>query len=323
MTTLLDHVPTARSSPVTTTTPAQRLRATMAACRVSFTWFGVQKSLTAEQRAVAAEAFDAEGSVLSAGKKLLDTKHTAFRAVTAIRTKITDYWKGLSLPFPEPGVRLIKQNKIDEFAATMADYRAELDVAVADLDRHFGELKHGAATRLGSLFNPADYPETLLGLFGVAWEFPNMEAPDFLMQLSPDLYEQEQARVRARFEEAVRLAEDAFLGDFARLVEHLTERITGTGEDGSPKIFRDSAVDNLVDFFGRFRDLNVRSSDQLDELIERAQRAVRGVDAQNLRDDQTLRQRVAGQLGQVQQVLDGMLVERPRRRILRQVTGGA
>jgi hypothetical protein len=55
-------------------------------------------------------------------------------------------------------------------------------------------------------------------------------------------------------------------------VAHLTERITGTNEDGSEKIFRDSAVDNLSDFFERFRSLNVRSNPQLDDLVTQAQR---------------------------------------------------
>ena len=44
------------------TTATTRLRTTMAAVRVSFTWFGVQKSLTPQQKAQAAESFDAEGS---------------------------------------------------------------------------------------------------------------------------------------------------------------------------------------------------------------------------------------------------------------------
>jgi hypothetical protein len=70
-------------------TPAERLRTTMAACRVQFTWLGTKKSLTAEQKARAAEPFDAEGQFLSAGEKLLDSKHNTFRAVTAIRTKGT------------------------------------------------------------------------------------------------------------------------------------------------------------------------------------------------------------------------------------------
>src|SRR3954451_9085814 len=224
MNTLLDRIESRSTNGRTSldhTTPAQRLRTTMAACRLQFTWFGTKKSLTAEQRAQAAEAFDAEGQFLSAGKKLLDTKHAAFRAVTAVRGKVDAYWKGMSLPFPESGVRLIKHDQVEAFAAQMTDFRVELEDAVANLDRHYGELKRAAAGRLGSLFNEADYPETLAGLFGVAWDFPNVEPPEYLVQLCPGLYEQERARVAARFEEAVRLAEQAFVEEFARLVGQL------------------------------------------------------------------------------------------------------
>lgn len=319
MTTLLDHVETRRAPTVTTTvTPAQRLRTTMAAVRLSFTWMGTQKTLSPEQKAQAAEAFDAEGQFLSAGKKLLDTRHKAFRAVTAVRGKIATYWKGISLPFPEPGIRLIKQDQVDEFARQMSDFKVELDDAVANLDRHYAELKASAANRLGSLYNPADYPETLVGLFGVAWDFPSVEPPDYLLQLSPGLYEQERARVSARFEEAVSLAEQAFLEEFARLVAHLSERVTDGGGEG--KVFRDSAVNNLSEFFERFRSLNVRSNSQLDELVAQAQRAVRGTSPQALRDSAGLRQEVATRLSHVQASLDALLVDRPRRRILRQST---
>jgi hypothetical protein len=205
----------------------------------------------------------------------------------------------------------------------MDDYKVDLDDAVAELDRHFHELKRAARERLGRLFNEADYPESLRGLFAVSYDFPSVEPPAYLVALSPQLYEQEQARVSARFEEAVRLAEHAFLEEFARLVEHLTERITGTNDDGSTKVFRDSVVGNLTDFFERFRALNVRSNAQLDVLVEQAQRVVRGVGAQELRDSQALRQSIAGQLTRVQASLDSMLVDRPRRRILRQAPGGA
>jgi hypothetical protein len=322
MTSLLDHLET-RPATTITTTPAQRLRATMAAVRISFRWMGTQKTLSPEQKAQAAEAFDAEGQFLSAAKKLLDTKHSAFRAVTSVRGKIDSYWRGLSLPFPEPGVRLIKQEALEEFAAAMADYKVELDDAVANLDRHYAELKQAAAQRLGSLYNSSDYPETLVGLFGFEFDFPSVEPPDYLVQLAPGLYEQERARVAARFEEAVQLAEQAFLDEFARLVSHLCERVSDEGGEG--KVFRDSAVNNLGEFFARFRELNVRSNAQLDELVEQAQRAVRGVGAQDLRDSGALRQRVTTELSRVQTALDDLLVDRPRRRILRQApaSGGA
>ena len=326
MTTLLDHTDARTADEAApTTTPALRLRATMAAVRLGFTWMGTRKTLTPGQTARAAESFDAEGRFLSAAKKLLDTKHPAFRSVTAARGQIESYWRGVSLPFPEPGVRLVRQDHLDQFALRMADFRAELDDAVAHLDRHFGELRAAAAERLGSLYCAADYPDSLTGLFAVAWEFPNVEAPAYLLQLNAALYDEERARVAARFEEAVQLAERAFLDEFGKLVAHLCERVSGAGDGGGPKVFRDSAVDNLADFFDRFRTLNVRSNDQLDALVAEAQRAVRGVDPQQLRDSEALRRRVASRLTDVRSALDGLLVDRPRRRILRPAAaaGGA
>ena len=310
MPTLLDNLETRPAEgwnrPVMTSS-AERLRTTMAACRVSFTWWGVQRTLTSEQKAQAAQAFDAEGQFLSAGKKLLDTKHAAFRAVTAIRTKATDYWKGLSLPFPEAGIRLIKLESVEEFDRQMADYKAELDDAVANLDRHFGELKQSAAQRLGSLFNAVGLSGDAHRALRRLLRLPLGRAARLPRPARPGLYEREQERVRARFEEAVRLAEQSFLDQFAAVITHLTERITGTNDDGTPKVFRDSAVQNLDEFFDRFRSLNVRSNQQLDDLVAQAQRAVRNVGAQDLRDSEATRNTVADQLSRVQASLDAML----------------
>ena len=57
------------NTPVTQTTPnaAQRLRTTMAAVKLSFTWLGVRKTLAPEQRTTAARAFHADCELLSAG----------------------------------------------------------------------------------------------------------------------------------------------------------------------------------------------------------------------------------------------------------------
>lgn len=311
MTTLLDEPRTASSQ-----TPSQRLRATMAAVRIAFTWFGVRKSLNTEQKAQAADTFGAEGSFLSAGKKLIDTSHAAFKAVTSVRSSIQQYWRAMTVPYPEPGIRLIRRDEIQMFDIKLASLRQELEEAVIVLDDHYADLKAAARRRLGSLYSANDYPATLAGLFLVAWEYPNVEPPAYLQQLSPALYEEESRRVAARFDEAVALAEQAFTDEFSKLVSHLTERLSGS-EDGKEKIFRDSAVVNLVEFFGRFKHLNVRSNADLDNLVEQAQRIVRNVRPQELRDNQNLRQRIAGQLAGVQSQVEGLLVDKPRRNILR------
>jgi len=308
--TIVDTEPDVRAS------ASGRLRSQMAAVRLSIQWLGVRKSLSADQKAQAAESFGAEGEFLSAGKKLLDTRHPAFRAVASVRHRAVSYWRGVSLPYPEPGLRLIPRERITTFCETLEGFREELQEAVRELDRVFDELKRQARDRLGELFDAADYPRSLSGMFGLEWDFPAVEPPNYLRQLSPELYEQESRRVAARFDEAVRLAEEAFLAELAQHIGHLAERITGA-DDGKPKIFRDSAVTNLREFFGRFRELNLHSSDELDRLVEQAQSVIRGVAPQDLRDSEGLRLRVASQLSSVSAALDGMLVDRPRRNILR------
>lgn len=311
MSTLLDEPVPQRS-----TTPSERLRTTMAAARVSFNWLGVRKTLTSAQKNQAADSFGAEGKFLSAGKKLLDTSHPAYKEVTAIRGRAVAYWKGISLPYPEPGIRLIRQESIRDFDDQMAVFRDELADAVAELDRHYDELRSAARERLGDLFDVSDYPASLVGMFSIERDYPSVEPPNYLRQLSPELYEQECRRVQSRFDEAVQLAEAAFIEELAKLVDHLTERLHGD-LDGKPKVFRDTAITNLTDFFERFRALNVRSNEQLDELVANAQQVVRGVQPQQLRDSQTLRQQVSTQMAAVQSGLDQLLVDRPRRNIQR------
>lgn len=297
-------------------TPSGRLRARFAAARVAFTWLGVRKSLSADQKEQAAESFGAEGEFLSAGKKLIDTRHEKFKAVTALKNRIGGYWKSLSLPFPEPGLRLIRQEDIEPFDRQMHRFKDELQHAVEELDEHYGDLKAAARQRLGSLYNSEDYPSSLKGLFDVAWEFPSVEPPQYLMQLNPELFQQERQRIAARFDEAVRLAEEAFTAEFGKLVSHLVERLT-PGVDGQAKVFRDSAIGNLGEFFERFKTLNVGSSSELEQLIETARKAVTGVEPQAVRNNVALRQTIATQLSAVSASLDQLLVDQPRRRILR------
>ena len=96
----------------------------------------------------------------------------------------------------------------------------------------------------------------------------------------------------------------------------MTERLTGE-TDGKPKVFRDSSVGNLTEFFARFQRLNIRSNADLDQLVQQAPNVVQGIQPPQLRDRQTLRKQVAGQLAQVEFSLDNLMVDRPRRNLIR------
>ena len=318
MTTILEsELGTSLSPQATTNNDATtRLRQNFAACRLSFKWLGTSKTLSSEQKTQAAEAFNADGDSISAGKKLINTKHNAYKALTSLKSQATRYWKDNSLPYPESGIRLIRQNRIEEFNETLEDFREQLESGVRMFDEHFPEIKAAARLRLGSLFDVSDYPSSLLEEFQIQWDFPAVDPPDYLRRLNPEVYAEQARRVSQRFDEAVEMAESAFVEELDKLVNHLASRLAGD-EDGKPKIFRDSAVSNMAEFFSRFRDLNVRSNDQLDDLVQRCESLMQGVEPQALRDNGSLRRSLSTNLSAVQSSLDQLIVDRPRRNIIR------
>ena len=159
-----------------------------------------------------------------------------------------------------------------------------LQEAARELAGQYDTIKSEAQRRLGSLYNASDYPTTLDGLFARQVSYPTIEPLNYLMALHPDVYQAEQARVRERFE---------------------------------------SAIKNLREFFERFRRLNIRSSPELDALIEQAQQTISGIEPQSLRDSNRLRQMVARDFEQIQASVGELLVDRPRRNILRRGQTGA
>ncbi len=293
-----------------------RVRNNFIACRVKFKWFGTSKSLTSDQKTKAAESFGAEGTAISAAKRLIDTRHESYRSLTSVKSQINRFWRDSSLPYPEPGIRLIRNDAVDDFNSSLVEFKRELESGVLELNQHFSDLQEAARIRLGSLFNHDDYPSSLADEFEVSWDFPSVDAPDYLRRLSPEIYRRECERVRSQFSNSVELAEQMFQEQLAELVEHLVERLSAD-EVGKQKTFRDSTITNLDDFFTRFRQLNIGNNEELDQLVDQAQSVIRGVEPQGLRDNDALRQQIATQMSAVQANLDGMMVDRPRRNILR------
>ena len=166
----------------------------LSAVRLAFPWLGVRKTLAREQRTTAATAFQADRELLSATKLILDTKHPSFRNVARVRSEASGYWRTETLPFPEPGVRHLPQNKLAGFDARMSQFRQELLDAARELSGQYEQIKSEAQRRLGTLFNPANYPQTLDGMFDVEVSYPPIEPPHYLITLNPGVFESEQAR---------------------------------------------------------------------------------------------------------------------------------
>lgn len=296
---------------------AERLRAETAAVRLRRRYLKDAKALSPAQRETAAAVFSADAEFLRARKKMFDTKHKKVSRANRLVDRSCEIWREFTVPYSaaEPGVRLIRRDRIAEFEDELRRVLDELGAAVAEADDVYrSEIIPEAEQRLGELFNAEDYPDSLLGCWGFDWEYPSVEPPDYLQQLNPALYAAEQARIRARFEEAVQATEQAFIAEFNEFVARLAERLE-PGPDGKQKTFHESSVTNLNAFFERFRALNIGSNADLDRLVTTAQETVAGVSAKTLRTDALTRGTVRESLSAIADQLSGLMVVRPDRRI--------
>lgn len=294
---------------------ANRLRAQTCGVSIRHEKFGVRKALNREQVKTAAAGFHAESSLLAATKRLIDTRDPAYRAVTKCRSQASQLFKGMTTPYPEPGTRLIRRENVPLLNAQLTAIKAQLDEAVIALQAKYEELREHAKEKLGDLFNEEDYPPRIDDQFDLEWFFPNLDPPAYLKNLNPVLYEQEVARVQARFSEAVAMTEQAFVAKLAELVTHLGERLVGD-VDGKPKVFKDSSIENLKAFFEDFRKLDIGNGGQLAAIVDQAQNVVKGiVKPDELRGNLDLRKRVAEQLGSIQTQIESMMINTPKRAI--------
>ena len=123
MSTLLEPETNQVSDSDSLSNSVNQVRGDFAACRVKFRWFGTTKTLSTAQKSQAAESFGAQGKAISAAKRLIDTKNDRYRVLTSIKSNIVRYWKDSSLAFPEAGIRLIRQDRIDDFDLQLARYQ--------------------------------------------------------------------------------------------------------------------------------------------------------------------------------------------------------
>ena len=141
---------------------------------------------------------------------------------------------------------------------------------------------------------------------------------------NPNLYAEQSAKIAARFNEAVSLAEDAFISELADAIDSLQRKLNGL-DDGTEKRLHGSTLENLSSFFERFKNLNLHSSAELDKIVEQAEVALSGksliggnpVTRDELRDSASIRADVRTRLSAVSATLDGLMTAAPRRAITR------
>jgi len=297
-------------------TLAQSIKDQTAAVSFRSHKFGVRRKLDQATCAQAAKPFAADPATLTASKSILDTRAEAFRQVTDVIRRARRYWKSMTVFYPMRGIRLIRRDQLESFNAQMVQFRDELNRNIDDLLSAYKQMKLEARQKLGQLYASKDYPDpdTLGDEFQIVWGFPNIDPPNYLKELNPALYAQEQARIAARFEEAVAQAEQAVAAELQELVAHLVTKLT-PNEDGKRKTLNEKALKGLADFVQKFRQISIHSSPELEAMVKQVDGIAKGLDLKDLKANPEHQQSLFNDVSMIKDTLDTMLIDAPDRKI--------
>jgi len=141
-----------------------------------------------------------------------------------------------------------------------------------------------------------------------------MDVPGKLGILSPELYEREKEKFQTLMQETRELATVALREEFAGIVRHMVERLSGE-QDGKPKRFQSSMLEKMGEFLDSFSNRNLFDDAKLAELVDQARYVVNGLSTDELRQDANLRAYIADEMNQLRVAIDGALEDLPRRKI--------
>jgi len=281
-------------------------------CRLTTFALSCRRSMSKHAVGQVANLFSADQQSVGGSRQVIDRKHELVKPVLAALAKAKVIVQTYTIDYPEKGVRLVKLSRVDWLRTEIDKIVAELNEALAKLDEGWESVKLHAKERLGELYSAGDYPPIPSQGFGIELSFPAIKPDDRLAKLHPELYAAEQARIAARFDEAVATAEAAAAEELGKMLEHLVERLQ-PGDDG-PKTLHASTIDNLVEFAEVWKTKSIGSNAKLDEMIAKVQSAAAGIDVKSLRkSDGSARAVLAERFANISQELDGLVIRKPVR----------
>ena len=239
---------------------------------------------------------DADASAGRYNKRLLPKVALASLNATLNEARKTHYHH--TLPWDDVGARLLPVANYERYTGTLdrliERMRTERSRFIADYDNQVRRAK----LDLGRLFSEDDYPsrEELLGRFSARYRIvPVPDSGHFLAELANG----ESDRVRRDIQKDVTQRLNGALADLYRrlgeAVGHVCERLT-EDENGKPKVFRDSLIENLRELVDIVPRLNVFRDEQLNALCLEVQNRIACVEPNVLRPsaefDPAVRRRV-------------------------------
>lgn len=191
----------------------------------------------------------------------------------------------ITLPWGENGERLLPAALFFEFSEAMKDFKTEFQSRVKTFIAQYPALREAARTRLGTLYDPADYPleRAVTDKFSFSIDIsPVASGDDFRVQLNQEYVDSIKADITQRMEARQTEAVKECWSRVRKVVTSMQERL-----NDPTAVFKDSLIGNARSLIDILPALNLTNDQELTDIASELQSILMPPD--RLRSDKTLR----------------------------------
>lgn len=257
---------------------------------------------------VTGEVANKENAALDAGaytKRLVAKSYRSALQSVASAARATHYT--MTLPWSDQGARMLPAAVFDDYATKMAGFRDRFAEAVDDFMRQYPAIRTAAKIRLGDMYQDQEFPdeEKVRSMFSLTIRYEPIPSSDFRVKLSEDQVKALEAEYRQSSDQRVAEAMTSLWERTYDAVKHLADKLNdyGTKRDGDKRaaFFKNSTIENLREIAGLLPAMNLTADARLDAMAREILDKLVTYDADDLRDDETLRRSTADDAAKIMQ----------------------
>lgn len=208
---------------------------------------------------------------------------------------------------------LVPLERVDVVDAKLEEMAAELKKRAGEVADVWDEEVAKEAVLQGPLFNGREYPTAadVRRAYAIEWSYVSFDAPDNLKDVSAAAFKKATKAYERRCTDAFAETKLVMREALQQIVNEFKDRVT-PGPDGKPKGYRNTVLDDMLEFLNTYPFRNLAGDDDLTKVTATLAKLTKGLTAEQLKENETVRTKVLGQIEKAATALDG-LVETGRR----------
>ena len=278
------NAPTLVSPPTNIATPSISTSAMLVELNISL-WTGRKFDKNVSQ-----EIDTQKNATTRAGNyhKKLFADEPKFEAITKMAGTIRTQHYYQTMPWSDSGLRLLTTPLFFEYNKKMTEGEAEFYRLVSEFMDDYDNMIARAHTKLGTLFNPEDYPtqDEVRSKYNFRLKYsPVPEVGDFRVDVGHEALAQLNTSYADYYQEQLNNAyKDVWTRTYDAL-KNMSEKLAGDNK----QIFRDTLVTNVTGIVDLLDKFNVTGDDNMRKAKLKISDALRGITPDALREDDYLR----------------------------------